>query len=163
MNLLAKFNFKIFIEFQNLIQIFKNLCFAVYDELREVLHHKWEAHPYCLVAHVTLRRDLTLPPSDMMHPQLGRSLVKGQKVKLIGSKKSNANKVKKEEATSHSELKCSKCPEVKFENRETFYVHILECAGETEWDVSKKKKKKKQKVSVKNNSIENSGKLVIIY
>ncbi len=30
------------------------VCCATYDELREVLHHKWDAHPFCLVAHVTL-------------------------------------------------------------------------------------------------------------
>ena len=51
-------------------------CAIVYDELREVLHHKWEAHPYCLVAHVTLRTDLNLPPSNMMHPQTGRSMTR---------------------------------------------------------------------------------------
>ena len=33
-------------------------CDIVFDELREILHHKWEAHPYCLVAHITFRRDL---------------------------------------------------------------------------------------------------------
>ena len=33
-------------------------CNIVFDELREILHHKWEAHPYCLVAHITFRRDL---------------------------------------------------------------------------------------------------------
>ena len=33
-------------------------CNIVFDEHREILHHKWEAHPYCLVAHVTIRRDL---------------------------------------------------------------------------------------------------------
>ena len=30
------------------------VCCQTYDELREVLHHKWDAHPFCLVAHVTL-------------------------------------------------------------------------------------------------------------
>merc|ERR1712083_1026022 len=62
-------------------------CAIVYDELREVLHHKWEAHPYCLVAHVTLRMDLKLPPMNMMYPQLGRSLTRYKTIKLMGSKK----------------------------------------------------------------------------
>ncbi len=34
------------------------VCCATYDELREVLHHKWDAHPFCLVAHVTLRHSI---------------------------------------------------------------------------------------------------------
>ena len=33
-------------------------CGALFDELREVMHHKWDEHPYCLVAHVTLREQL---------------------------------------------------------------------------------------------------------
>merc|ERR1712024_207075 len=94
-------------------------CAIVYDELREVLHHKWEAHPYCLVAHVTLRRDLTLPPSDMMYPQLGRSLTKHKSVKLIGSKKPKPE-IKPDPQLEH---KCSKCPELKFEGgKEEFYA-----------------------------------------
>ena len=32
-------------------------CGALYDELREVMHHKWEAHPYALVAHISLREE----------------------------------------------------------------------------------------------------------
>ena len=126
-------------------------CAIVYDELREVLHHKWEAHPYCLVAHVTLRRDLTLPPNNMMYPQLGRSLTKHKSVKLIGCKKP---KIEIKPDSQH-ELKCSKCPELKFESKEDFYAHVLECGGDVDWDVSKKKKKKKKLVNPESVRIRN--------
>ena len=33
-------------------------CNIVFDDIIEILHHKWEAHPYCLVSHVTLPPDL---------------------------------------------------------------------------------------------------------
>merc|ERR1711936_1231852 len=138
-------------------------CAIVYDELREVLHHKWEAHPYCLVAHITFRMDLKLPPMNMMYPQLGRSLTRYKTIKLMGSKKPNINKLAltKEENT---EFKCSKCynhnggneeEKIFFETREDFYVHLLECGGQSDWDESKsKKKKKKQKPIPKNTSTE---------
>jgi hypothetical protein len=131
-------------------------CAIVYDELREVLHHKWDAHPYCLVAHVTLRGELMLPPSGMIHPQTGRNLTRHNLVKTIsGSRVRNSSPVKRiakkaELAAMIIEKKpllCSKCPKLTFEGREQLYVHVLECGGDTEWDVSKKKKKKKRLVN----------------
>merc|ERR1712141_306803 len=110
-------------------------CATVYDELREILHHKWEAHPYCLVAHVTLKRDLNLPPSDLMHPQVGRNLGKNKKV----------------EEKAESIFNCSKCS-FSTEDREAFYVHVLECGGQSDWDVSKKKKKRKRVQNEANNT-----------
>ena len=139
-------------EWENAHDFMCSTCAIVYDELREVLHHKWEAHPYCLVAHVTLRRDLTLPPSDMMYPQLGRSLTKHKSVKLIGSKKPKPE-IKPDPQLEH---KCSKCPELKFEGgKEEFYAHVLECGGDVDWDVSKKKKKKKKLVNPESVRIRN--------
>merc|ERR1712156_700558 len=49
-------------------------CGEIFDELREVWHHKWDAHPRCLVMHVTLPRKFILPPHQLIHPQLGRQL-----------------------------------------------------------------------------------------
>lgn len=129
-------------------------CAIVYDELREILHHKWEAHPYCLVAHVTLRQDLQLPPSNMMHPQVGRGLNYQPSVKLFGQRKSNPPLMIKR---SQNPMKCSKCPPESspiFEDRNDFYVHLLECGGHEDWDVSKKKKKKKKMLLKRNNSTE---------
>merc|ERR1711953_405690 len=54
-------------------------CGEIFDELREVWHHKWDAHPRCLVMHITLpRKSKTyLPPNNLIHPQLGRQLIIG--------------------------------------------------------------------------------------
>merc|ERR1711879_166185 len=121
-------------------------CAIVYDELREVLHHKWEAHPYCLVTHVTLQRDLNLPPSNLMHPQVGRNLAKNRRVKTIGGRKIKKIEIEPEPL----EFRCSKCSNV-FQARQEFYVHVLECGGHEDWDVSKKKKKRKKGSLVKRN------------
>merc|ERR1739844_540908 len=95
-------------------------CNTVFDELREILHHKWEAHPYCLVAHVTIRRDLKLPPSNLIHPQVGRSMTKHQAVmpigavKPIGKRQPSPTKRKKQIITPNpivEMFKCSKCPD----------------------------------------------------
>ena len=117
-------------------------CATVFDELREILHHKWEAHPYCLVTHVTLKRDLRLPPSNLIHPQIGRNLGRQNSVKMIGRKSSP---MKRKPQIVQDQFKCSKCLDEKvFDKREDFYVHLLECGGDVDWDVSKKKKKKKK-------------------
>lgn len=121
--------------------------------MREILHHKWEAHPYCLVTHVTLKRDLNLPPSDLMHPQVGRNLGKNKKVKMLGIRK--IKKEEKAEEKTVSSFNCSKCSTV-FEDREAFYVHVLECGGQNDWDVSKKKKKRKRVQNEANNARRNS-------
>lgn len=144
-------------EWENPHDFMCSSCAVVYDELREILHHKWEAHPYCLVAHVTLRQDLQLPPSNMMHPQVGRGLNPQPSVKMIGQRKSSLKLQQKAKVMqTESELKCSKCPpeSVQFENRDQFYVHVLECGGHDDWDVSKKKKKKKRMLLKRNNSTE---------
>merc|ERR1711997_516380 len=54
-------------------------CGEIFDELREVWHHKWDAHPGCLVMHITLPRKYKtyLPPNNLIHPQLGRQLIIG--------------------------------------------------------------------------------------
>ena len=88
-------------------------------------------------------------------------MTKNQLVKLsIGNpRKPSPTKRKRESASKANStpnpydepLKCSKCPdgvENSFKNREEFYVHVLKCGGEVDWDdSSKKKSKKKKKVS----------------
>ena len=93
-----------------------------------------------------------------MHPQVGRNLGKHKKVKILGSRKLKKSEEKIPIEKAESEFMCSKCSTV-FQQREEFYVHVLECGGQTDWDVSKKKKKRKR-VSVKKNnenSTENPG------
>ena len=74
-------------------------------------------------------------------------------VKPIGKRQPSPTKRKKQIITPNpivEMFKCSKCPDGSdntFKNREEFYVHVLECGGEVDWDVSKKKSKKKKKVS----------------
>lgn len=126
-------------------------CAIVYDELREVLHHKWDDHPYCLVAHVTLEENLRLPPSGMIHPQLGRGLSINRGAMTAANvsgdtkrKSSRKVEVKTElEAIATRKYQCTKCVAT-FDSQEQFYVHVLECGGDLEWDVSKKKKKRKR-------------------
>ena len=129
-------------EWENPHDFMCSSCAITYDELREVLHHKWEAHPYALVAHINLRRDLNLPPSNLMHPQVGRNLSRLQKIKLLGAKKSS--KAKKPPKKVTEGLKCSKCDKIS-DKRDEFFKHILECGGEEDWDNASKKKKKKAK------------------
>ena len=102
-----------------------------------------------------------MPPSNLIHPQVGRAMTKNQLVKLsIGPRQPSPTKRKRESASKANStqtnpydepLKCSKCPdgvENSFKNRAEFYVHVLECGGEVDWDdSSKKKSKKKKKVS----------------
>ena len=90
-------------------------------------------------------------------------MTKNQLVKLsIGNQRKPSPTKRKRESASKANstpnnpydepLKCSKCPdgvENSFKNRQEFYVHVLECGGEVDWDdsSSKKKSKKKKKVS----------------
>ena len=113
-------------------------CNANFDELREALHHKWDDHPYCLVAHFTLGSQLNLPPSGMMYPQTGRGLSVNRGVKMT----SKARKM-----AANQRFNCTKCLSSDFADRDAFYVHILECGGDGDWDVTSKKGKKKSKKS----------------
>merc|ERR1711981_1285225 len=86
-------------------------CGEIFDELREVWHHKWDAHPGCLVMHITLPRKYKtyLPPHNLIYPQLGRQLITGEgaanglqfkgkgKKKRKGGKQQNISDVNKTE------------------------------------------------------------------
>ena len=52
-----------------------SVCGVEYDDMMEILHHKWEAHPRCLVSHFSVRDNVT-KPTDLMYPQVGPSKVK---------------------------------------------------------------------------------------
>ena len=46
-----------------------SVCGIEYEDLLEILHHKWESHPHCLVAHVNLREKVRRPPT-LLYPQV---------------------------------------------------------------------------------------------
>ena len=48
-----------------------SVCAIEYDDVLEIMHHKWEAHPHCLVTHVSLREGLQRPPT-LLYPQVRR-------------------------------------------------------------------------------------------
>ena len=51
-----------------------SVCGVEYDDMLEILHHKWESHPHCLVSHLSVRDNIVKPP-DLMVPQVGPSTV----------------------------------------------------------------------------------------
>ena len=122
-------------------------CNANFDELREALHHKWDDHPYCLVAHFTLHTQLNIPPSGLMYPQLGRGMAQNVGVKVVTSTAKSSTGKGRKSASPKVKLSCSKCSNNEFTDRESFYVHILECGGDVDWDSTTKKGKKKAKKS----------------
>ena len=46
-----------------------SVCGVEYDDMLEILHHKWESHPHCLVSHCNVRDNVVKPP-DLMYPQV---------------------------------------------------------------------------------------------
>jgi hypothetical protein len=46
-----------------------SVCCVEYDDMLEIMHHKWEAHPHCLVEHVSLKENLSRPPA-LLYPQV---------------------------------------------------------------------------------------------
>ena len=46
-----------------------SVCGIEYDDVLEIMHHKWEAHPHCLVTHVSLRQNVHRPPA-LLYPQV---------------------------------------------------------------------------------------------
>ena len=103
-----------------------SVCAVEYDDMMEILHHKWEAHPHCLVSHLSVRDNVSKPP-DLMVPQVGPSTVTRSK----------------HEITTLSSV-CSNCQQV-FEhgNLGSFHSHILDCGGVSSLVETGKKKKKK--------------------
>ena len=148
-------------------------CGEIFDELREVWHHKWDAHPRCLVMHVTLPRKFTLPSHRLIHPQLGRQLTveKGasnppssKRASIKKRKRSKGPNVVDSNNVSISAIsnkaisyQCKKClsekdssnvenvDHIQFETKEEFYVHLLECGGDVDWRGKRDKKKKGSK------------------
>ena len=150
-------------------------CGEIFDELREVWHHKWDAHPRCLVMHVTLPRIKKpyLPPHSLIHPQLGRQLaveygaVTQKYIKMNNTKKRKGRRTNVDKRDSvirtpqisevNESYQCKKCNNknltldsdgdelLKFDTKEKFYVHLLECGGDVDWEGKRDKKKKGSK------------------
>ena len=157
-------------------------CGEIFDELREVWHHKWDAHPLCLVMHVTLPRieNTYLPPHNLIYPQLGRQLAieygavthKNVKAKTIKKRKGRRVNADIRDGTMgpspqsdvNLSYQCKKCVNQKlpedpdgknvfqFDTKEKFYVHLLECGGDLDWEGKRDKKKKGSKKNVHQSS-----------
>ena len=126
-----------------------SVCAETYDELREVMHHKWDSHPYCLVTHITLQEKLNLPPCYSLYPQLGRSLRSVEEVsssqKRRRMSKSHHSYIQQSHLSKDSlAMKCSKC-ELNFSEKSEFHKHVIECGGDVNWNEPSKKKSKKKK------------------
>ena len=50
-----------------------SVCGIEYDDVLEILHHKWESHPHCLVTHVSLREGIVRPPA-LLYPQVWKKI-----------------------------------------------------------------------------------------
>lgn len=114
------------------------------------MHHKWDAHPYCVVAHVTLQSVLNIPPNNMMYPQLGKGL---RRPPPPGSNRRRSSKYQTQIPTTPT--KCTKCGWADFreEGYAGFAAHLLECGGHENWDDSAKRSSaKKGKKSTKRES-----------
>merc|ERR1712051_677890 len=117
-----------------------SVCGIEYEDLLEILHHKWESHPHCLVAHVNLREKVRRPPT-LLYPQVGPSTV-------------NRDNSSSEKSDGKIPFKCTKCNEDFIQTEEKdkdhaqaqFHSHLLECGGvyEQEQGTSKRKKKRKR-------------------
>jgi len=82
-----------------------------------------------------------------MYPQLGRGMAQNIGVKAVPSTVKSSTGKGRKTASSKVTLSCSKCSNNDFADRESFYVHILECGGDVDWDSTTKKGKKKAKKS----------------
>jgi hypothetical protein len=78
-----------------------------------------------------------------MYPQLGRGMSQNQGVKV--NPKSSTMKSRK--SSPKTIFKCNKCLSSDFPDKDSFYIHILECGGDVDWDTTTKKGKKKAKKS----------------
>jgi len=100
-----------------------SVCGVEYDDVVEIMHHKWEAHPHCIVSHVSLKHDLQKPP-DLLYPQVGPSKV-----------------TKNDESLHPASFSCSKCQQL-FQLATHFHSHILGC-GVSEDEMPTRRKRKR--------------------
>merc|ERR1719336_3565462 len=108
------------------------VCGVEYDDMMEILHHKWESHPNCLVAHVNVRGNVVKPP-NLLFPQVGPSRV---------------TRDPEEDKSAGAKVVCSKCQmefEATEEGRQQFHLHLLDCGGVNDVLENGKKKKKKKR------------------
>merc|ERR1719483_2042477 len=110
-----------------------SVCGIEYDDVLEILHHKWESHPHCLVTHVSLKEGVVRPPA-LLYPQVGPSTIYLDPT-----------------ATPPAippPLSCSKCSEefsqTSDEGRGQFHSHLLTCGGVKEQEGGKRRKRKRR-------------------
>ena len=126
------------------------VCGVEYDDMMEILHHKWESHPNCLVAHVNVKDNVIKPP-NLLFPQVCPTNFKLKtKPDSALTLQVGPSRVTEEESSpaGSASILCSKCQlefEAGPEGREKFHLHLLDCGGVQEAiDTGKKKKKKKR-------------------
>jgi len=110
-----------------------SVCGIEYDDVLEILHHKWESHPHCLVTHVSLKEGVVRPPA-LLYPQVGPSTIH-----LDPSATS---------LPAPPPLSCSKCSEEFSQTSEEihgqFHSHLLTCGGVREQEGGKSRKRKRR-------------------
>ena len=126
------------------------VCGVEYDDMMEILHHKWESHPNCLVAHVNVKDNVTKPP-NLLFPQVSFLSVRmSTRSDSSLTLQVGPSRVTEDDAApaAAATILCSKCQlefETGPEGREKFHFHILDCGGVQDvLDTGKKKKKKKR-------------------
>ncbi|RXG55155.1 hypothetical protein Avbf_03300 [Armadillidium vulgare] len=109
-------------------------CGAAFLDLAEVMDHKWESHPGVWCAHTMIQGQDKVPKifCEQYLPPHSRET----------NKKSTLKKSKpKEKLFQKKNLICTHC-KLKFENRETFHFHVIDCGGINQIIINKKKQKK---------------------
>ena len=130
------------------------VCGVEYDDMMEILHHKWESHPNCLVAHVNVKDNVIKPP-NLLFPQVSLIILKlkfkadSELPPQVGPSRVTEEEEEEESSPQVSAgILCSKCQqefEAGAEGREKFHFHLLDCGGVQDvLDTGKKKKKKKR-------------------
>jgi len=110
-----------------------SVCGIEYDDVLEILHHKWESHPHCLVTHVSLKEGVVRPPA-LLYPQVGPSTIHLDP---------NAPS-----PSSLPPLTCTKCntqfPISSKESQGQFHLHLLDCGGVKDQEGGKRRKRKRR-------------------
>ena len=124
-----------------------SVCAIEYDDVLEIMHHKWEAHPHCLVTHVSLRDGLQRPPT-LLYPQVRLLYCKSVHKQFTGNNQVGPSMVYPfpPDPRPQAPARCSKCSAT-FPPQATvnFHAHLLTCGGVQEWDGESAKKKRKKR------------------
>ncbi|KAB7500140.1 hypothetical protein Anas_06182 [Armadillidium nasatum] len=109
-------------------------CGAAFLDLAEVMDHKWESHPGVWCAHTMIQGQDKVPKifCEQYLPPHSREMNKKSALKKSKSK---------DKLFQKKNLICTHC-KLKFENRETFHFHVIDCGGINQIIINKKKQKK---------------------